>query len=153
MRLMRRWIRSFGHSAFGSFHGLYPLLGAGARAPRPTRAGDVFAAAADARRRLASLSPRRVAAAAGLAGWLVWSVYFPDTLPLYGVHIANVRLAREIAVLERRIANLSAERAYRRQVLARLGWDELYWEAMARRAGMLREREVVVAIERSGRAD
>ena len=87
---------------------------------------------------------RAAGLAAGSTLWLVWAVFFPHTIPLYGVHLTNVKLKREIKDLDREIQGLLTDRKKFQAILESLGRDAVFWEAAARGSGMTREREKVV---------
>ncbi len=111
------------------------------------------------RSRIAGFRPfafdlRQAAVVGALSLWLVVALFFPETIPLYRIYIRNEKLAREIRQMESEIASLTREKERRLQLLDRMEWDAVYWEAMARETGLTREREHVVELARltQGRA-
>lgn len=89
---------------------------------------------------------RRAATLAGGSLWLLWSTFLPDSIPLYGLHVRNVRLERESAAVRGHVFRLERERAVYRRILASVKGDPLYWEAAARRAGMRKDGETLVGL-------
>lgn len=97
-----------------------------------------------ARFRIAAFDWARAGIVVALSAWLVVALFRPQEIPLYDIHITNVKLAREIGQMEADIARLSKEKERRVKLLDRMEWDAIYWEAMARETGLTREREHVV---------
>lgn len=86
----------------------------------------------------------RSLAVAALSVWLIVAVHCPDRIPLYRLHIENMRTEQELARLTREIIRLERQRAAL-LAFARQGLDDpLVWEMAARRVGMTRPGERVV---------